>query len=120
MRLIVEREDEITAFKAQESWTIEALAESAQPDAASTQFPARLSVFGGDKVEQFTFTNETQVRAAEQKIRDTAHGRLTVAKVEKKQRRRPAAPFTTSTLQQEASRKLGFGAQRTDDGRAAP
>jgi DNA topoisomerase-1 len=114
LRLIVEREDEITAFKAQEYWTIEALAESAQPDAASTQFPARLSVFGGDKVEQFTFTNETQVRAAEQKIRDTAHGRLTVAKVEKKQRRRnPAAPFTTSTLQQEASRKLGFGAQRT-------
>src|SRR5262252_7326610 len=63
LRLIVEREDEITAFKAQEYWTIEALAESAQPDAASTQFPARLSVFGGDKVEQFTFTNETDVRA---------------------------------------------------------
>src|SRR5204862_320330 len=67
-----------------------------------------------EKVEQFTFTNEPQVRAAEQRIRDTASGVLTVAKVDKKQRRRnPAAPFTTSTLQQEASRKLGFSAQRT-------
>ncbi|HEY3515869.1 MAG TPA: DNA topoisomerase I [Gammaproteobacteria bacterium] len=109
LRLIVEREDEITAFKAEEYWTIEALAEQ-----AAQAFPARLAVFGGEKVEQFTFTNEGVVRAAEQKIRDTARGVLTVAKVDKKQRRRnPAAPFTTSTLQQEASRKLGFSAQRT-------
>jgi DNA topoisomerase-1 len=109
LRLIVEREDEITAFKAQEYWTIEALAEQ-----NAQAFPARLSVYGGEKVEQFTFTNEAGVRAAEQRIRDTARGVLTVAKVDKKQRRRnPAAPFTTSTLQQEASRKLGFSAQRT-------
>jgi DNA topoisomerase-1 len=109
LRLIVEREDEISAFKAQEYWTIEALAEQ------STQtFPARLAVYDGVKVEQFTFTDEAGVRAAEQRIRETAHGILTVAKVDKKQRRRnPAAPFTTSTLQQEASRKLGFSAQRT-------
>ena len=109
LRLIVEREDEITAFRAEEYWTIEALAEQ-----AGQGFPARLAVFGGEKVEQFTFTNEAAVRAAEQTIRDTALGLLTVAKVDKKQRRRnPAAPFTTSTLQQEASRKLGFSAQRT-------
>jgi DNA topoisomerase-1 len=109
LRLIVEREDEITAFRAQEYWTIEALAEQ-----AAQAFPARLAIFGGEKVEQFTFTDEAQVRRAEQTIRDTAQGVLTVAKVDKKQRRRnPAAPFTTSTLQQEASRKLGFSAQRT-------
>ena len=109
LRLIVEREDEIAKFKAQEYWTIEAVAEQ-----SGQAFPARLAVYGGAKVEQFTFTDEAGVRAAEQKIRDTARGTLTVAKVDKKQRRRnPAAPFTTSTLQQEASRKLGFSARQT-------
>jgi DNA topoisomerase I len=109
LRLIVEREDEISAFRAQEYWTIEALAEQ-----KAQAFPARLSVFRGEKVEQFSFTDEAGVRAAEEQIRSTAQGTLTVAKVDKKQRRRnPAAPFTTSTLQQEASRKLGFSAQRT-------
>jgi DNA topoisomerase-1 len=109
LRLIVEREDEITAFRAQEYWTIEAIAEQ-----AAQAFPARLAIYGGEKVEQFTFTDAAGVRAAEQTIRDSARGVLTVVKVDKKQRRRnPAAPFTTSTLQQEASRKLGFSAQRT-------
>ena len=109
LRLIVEREQEISAFNAQEYWTIEALAEQ-----SAQAFPARLAVFGGEKVEQFTFTDETGVRAAEQRIRDTAKGTLTVARVDKKQRRRnPAAPFTTSTLQQDASRKLGFSARQT-------
>ncbi|HEX5419517.1 MAG TPA: type I DNA topoisomerase, partial [Gammaproteobacteria bacterium] len=109
LRLIVEREDEITAFKPQEYWTIEAaVAHEAQG------FNARLAVYRGEKVEQFTFTNESVTREAERHIRDRAAGILTVAAIEKKQRKRnPAAPFTTSTLQQEASRKLGFSAQRT-------
>jgi DNA topoisomerase-1 len=109
LRLIVEREDEINKFKAQEYWTIEARVEH-----SAQQFPARLLTFAGEKVEQFTFGDEASVRAAEERIRGAAHGVLTVGKVDKKQRRRnPAAPFTTSTLQQEASRKLGFSAKQT-------
>jgi DNA topoisomerase-1 len=109
LRLIVERDDEISAFEPREYWTIEAAVEH------QTQgFRARLSVFGGERVEQFTFTNAEAVRAAEDAINRGAGGVLTVASVERKQRRRnPAAPFITSTLQQEASRKLGFSAQKT-------
>jgi DNA topoisomerase-1 len=109
LRLIVEREDEIAAFVPREYWTIEATVSH-----DDQEFPARLSVFGGDKVEQFTFTDESSTRAAEKAIDDAAHGRLAVASVDKRQRKRnPAAPFITSTLQQEASRKLGFSAQKT-------
>jgi DNA topoisomerase-1 len=109
LRLIVEREQEISAFEAREYWTIEAAVAKDEQ-----QFPARLAVFAGKRVEQFTFTNETETKAAERKIAAEANGRLEVAKVEKRQRKRnPAAPFITSTLQQEAARKLGFSAQRT-------
>ncbi|HEX9876717.1 MAG TPA: DNA topoisomerase I [Gammaproteobacteria bacterium] len=109
LRLIVEREDEITAFKPREYWTIGALAKHGEEEVI-----ARLAIYEGEKVEQFTFTRETEVRQAEQTIRAAAAGVLTVQQVEKKQRRRnPSAPFTTSTLQQEASRKLGFSAQKT-------
>ncbi|MBN1241045.1 MAG: DNA topoisomerase I [Gammaproteobacteria bacterium] len=120
LRLIVEREEEIAAFVPQEYWTIEAAVQHAEQG-----FKARLATFRGTRVEQFTFTNEAVTRDAEQAIRERARegapppgtdgiGVLTVAKIEKKQRRRnPAAPFTTSTLQQEASRKLGFSAQKT-------
>ncbi len=109
LRLIVEREDEISAFKSREYWTIGATAEHEKES-----INARLAKYGGERTEQFSFTDEKTVREVERIVKETADGILTVAKVEKKQRRRnPAAPFTTSTLQQEASRKLGFSAQKT-------
>ncbi|WP_406672810.1 DNA topoisomerase I [Natronospira sp.] len=109
LRMIVEREREIEAFEPQEYWSIEA---EAAKDAQA--FQAKLTRYRGEKVEQFSFTNGDQAHEAEAHLKQSANGELRVAKVEKKQRRRnPAPPFTTSTLQQEASRKLGFGAQRT-------
>ena len=109
LRMICEREEEIEAFKAQEYWTIEGEgAHSAQ------NFPLKLLEYRGSKVEQFSFTNEAQAREVERTIQAAAAGALTVLAIERKQRRRnPAPPFTTSTLQQEAARKLGFNARRT-------
>ena len=109
LRMICEREDEIAAFVAREYWTIDAeLEHSAQ------KFPAKLVEYGGAKVEQFSFTSEAQARDVERTLREAAQGVLTVLSVDRKQRRRnPAPPFTTSTLQQEAARKLGFSAQKT-------
>jgi DNA topoisomerase-1 len=109
LRMIVERELEIEAFNPEEYWSIESdnLFEG-------QGFSARLFRLGGEKVKQFTITNADQANSAHRKLNDAAQGKLRVDKVEKKQRKRnPAAPFTTSTLQQEAARKLGFGAQRT-------
>ena len=109
LRMIAEREQEIEAFKAREYWTIEAdVSKSDQP------FTSRLVAYKGEKVEQFSFENETAARDVEQTLLNAADGNLDVVSVTKRQRRRnPAAPFTTSTLQQEASRKLGFNTQRT-------
>ncbi|MDH3847819.1 MAG: DNA topoisomerase I [Gammaproteobacteria bacterium] len=109
LRMIVERELQIEAFKAREYWSIEAdLSKNKQP------FASRLVTYKGDKVEQFSFENEAAARAVEQTLLEAAEGKLKTLSVTKKQRRRnPAAPFTTSTLQQEASRKLGFNTQRT-------
>ena len=109
LRLICERENEILNFKPREYWTVEA-------DAAREQqpFPARLIEYQGNKVEQFTVTEGTTAAQVKQTIETAAQGQLTVVHIDKKQRKRnPSPPFTTSTLQQEASRKLGFGAQRT-------
>jgi DNA topoisomerase-1 len=109
LRMIVERELEIEAFKAREYWTIEAdVSKDAQP------FVSRLVRYRGEKVEQFSFGNEAAAREVEATILKAAAGKMTTVSVEKKKRKRnPAAPFTTSTLQQEASRKLGFNTQRT-------
>ncbi|MGB1580184.1 MAG: type I DNA topoisomerase, partial [Nevskiales bacterium] len=112
LRLICEREDEIEKFVAQEYWTIEA--ESQKQGEDKLPITAKLVQFDGEKVEQFSFTGETRAREVEAAIQQAANGKLRVANIEKKQRRRnPAAPFITSTLQQEASRKLGFTTRRT-------
>jgi DNA topoisomerase-1 len=109
LRMIVERELEIEAFKAREYWTIEAdVSKNEQP------FVSRLVSYKGEKVEQFSFENEASAREVEKTLLEAAGGEFTVLSVNKRQRRRnPTAPFTTSTLQQEASRKLGFNTQRT-------
>lgn len=109
LRLIVERELEIEAFKAREYWTIEA-----DNEKDNQKFTAKLSYFGGEKLSQFSVDNGDRAVEIEKVLTENAKGKLDVVKVEKKQRKRnPAAPFTTSTLQQEASRKLGFTTKRT-------
>ncbi|MBK8182163.1 MAG: DNA topoisomerase I [Candidatus Competibacteraceae bacterium] len=123
LRLIVEREEEIERFQPREYWTLEADAlKLDQP------FVARLVEYAGAKLSQFSIVDSAQAHAMEQALLLAAHtqpseagagvaeviGQLRVARIERKQRKRnPAAPFTTSTLQQEASRKLGFSTQRT-------
>jgi len=113
LRLIVERELEIEAFDRREYWTVEADA-SVPDDADKKPFSAKLIEFDGQKIEQFSITDEDRARVVEQTLIAAARGKLSVERIERKQRRRnPAPPFITSTLQQEAARKLGFTAQRT-------
>jgi DNA topoisomerase-1 len=107
LRLIAEREDEIEKFKADEYWTIAAVMHT--PDGAP--FEARLTHLSGNKLDKLDIGTEADAKAAVKRIEAKA---LSVQKVERKQtKRNPYAPFITSTLQQEASRKLGFGAQQT-------
>ena len=109
LRMIVEREEEIEAFEPQEYWTIEADA-----DKEGKKIAAKLRTYQNEKVEQFSFTNDTSASEVKNTLEKAANGQLTVVKIDKKQRKRnPSAPFTTSTMQQEASRKLRFSAQRT-------
>ena len=109
LRMIVEREEEIEAFVAREYWTVEAQLKHAEGD-----FTARLTKLNGKKFEQFDLTNEHDAMTARAALKEAARGSLTVSEVGSKERkRRPSPPFTTSTLQQEAARKLGFSTSRT-------
>ncbi|MEJ2059872.1 MAG: DNA topoisomerase I [Gammaproteobacteria bacterium] len=109
LRMIVEREEEIEKFVPREYWTIEAACNHQNQD-----FSARLHTLDGQRVTQFDIADEQAATRARAALLDAAAGRLQVKSVQKKQRRRnPAAPFTTSTLQQEGVRKLGFSTSRT-------
>lgn len=107
LRLICEREAEIEAFRAEEYWSVEAAMTTVRGDA----FAARLTHLDGQKLDKFSLGNEEKATAA---VNAAAAKRYDVRQIERKtQNRNPAPPFTTSTLQQEASRKLGFGTSRT-------
>ena len=122
LRMICEREAEIQAFIPREYWSLDA-----QGERETQSFPVKLVEFEGRKVEQFSFTNADQAQTVERALCKASgagapageaplspSGKLRVLSVDRKQRNRnPAPPFTTSTLQQEAARKLGFSAQRT-------
>jgi DNA topoisomerase-1 len=120
--MICEREAEIQAFVPREYWSLDA-----QGERETQTFPLKLVEFTGRKVEQFSFVNAAQAAEVESALCAATGagitegdaplappGTLRVLTVDRKQRNRnPAPPFTTSTLQQEAARKLGFSAQRT-------
>lgn len=109
LRLVVEREAEIRAFEPKEYWTIEANCHSGKQD-----FLAKLTRYKDEKIKQFTINEGKEARKVTAYCEKKADGKLEVINVEKKQRKRnPPPPFMTSTLQQEASRKLGFGARKT-------
>jgi len=105
LRMVCEREAEIESFRPREYWTVEAhfLTPSGAP------FLARLTHLDGKRLDQFDLNTEALAHGAKAAVEADA---FTVASVERKRvKRHPPAPFTTSTLQQEASRKLGMGAQ---------
>ena len=107
LRLICDREAEIEQFKPQEYWSI--IAQLA--NGAGEQFEARIAEFGGEKLQRLDISSEDQAMTIKAHLEAAS---LSIAKVESKPtRRNPFAPFTTSTLQQDASRKLGFSAKRT-------
>jgi DNA topoisomerase-1 len=109
LRMIVEREREIEAFEPQEYWTIEA--DMSHDDQA---FESRLVRIENDRLKQFDISDTEHAHRVRDRLMRAADGKLQVNRVTRKQRkRRPSPPFITSTLQQDASRKLRFSAQRT-------
>jgi DNA topoisomerase-1 len=109
LRMIVERELEIEKFIPQEYWTIHA-----ELMADGQAFTARLIELAGEKVEQFSITHQEDAQRITNKIKNACQQTMQVSKVTKRERKRnPTAPFITSTLQQEAARKLGFSASKT-------
>ncbi|MFI4918386.1 MAG: type I DNA topoisomerase [Legionellales bacterium] len=109
LRLIAEREEEIERFVSQEYWKI-----LAQCQHANSPFDARLTHYQNEKLQQFTVNNSEQAHQIREQLIKQAQGLLTVTQIEKKQRKRkPYPPFITSSLQQEAARKLGFTARKT-------
>ncbi|MBT6330570.1 MAG: type I DNA topoisomerase [Kordiimonadaceae bacterium] len=107
LRLICERELDIEKFISEEYWSIEARLKNS----TSKAFTARLTTLNGEKLEKFTLNNEEKANAAKAAVEGASFSVKNV--ISKPTKRHPAASFTTSTLQQEASRKLGFNAQRT-------
>ncbi|MBI1211035.1 MAG: type I DNA topoisomerase [Alphaproteobacteria bacterium] len=107
LRIIVDREIEIEKFKSQEYWTVDAVLTTP----AGETFTARLVRLNGEKLDKFSLANEAAAQSARQAIEA---GKFAVTAIESKPaRRNPPPPFTTSTLQQEAARKLGFSASHT-------
>ena len=107
LRLISDREMEIEAFKSQEYWTIEADMRTGEGES----FTSRLNAVAGKRLEKLSIGDETAARAIEAAVRN---GRFVIENLDSKPvKRHPQPPFTTSTLQQEASRKLGFSSQQT-------
>ncbi|HLN14476.1 MAG TPA: type I DNA topoisomerase [bacterium] len=105
VRLICEREREIEAFVPQEYWSIEA---RLTPEGADTPFVARLATKGGEKI---AIANEAEAKAILAELSGVPYSVTEVRR--RDQQRHPAAPFTTSTLQQDANRKIGYSAART-------
>lgn len=109
LRLIVEREEEIERFVSQEYWKI-----LAQCFHTKVSFEARLTHYNHEKLQQFTVNQQEQAQQIKEFLTKQAQGFLSVIQIEKKQRKRkPSPPFITSTLQQEAARKLGFTARKS-------